>query len=115
MRLFDPIVEPALQHPNFRSLLELRNGFTLDVLNDWANGFVDRDRKFVREFQTTFNSSFWELYVFAVLKKFGLRPDFSKSSPDFCLPNAHCRRGDDGLQRPKQRAGIRPAQQSAAA
>lgn len=86
MDLFTPIVEEARQHPNFRNLLRLANGFTLDVLNDWARGFVDRDGKFVEEFQTTFNSSFWELYLFAVLKRYGMPVDFSKIRPDFCLP-----------------------------
>jgi hypothetical protein len=87
MRLFDPIIEDAWQHANFRALLQVGNGFTLDVLNDWARGFVDRDGKFVEEFQTTFNSSFWELYLFATLKKFGLQVDFSKARPDFCIPS----------------------------
>lgn len=69
MQLFSPIVDECRQHPNFRTFLKLQNGFILDVLNEWAKGFVDRDGKFVEEFQTTFNSSFWELYVFSVLKK----------------------------------------------
>ncbi|KWS19817.1 hypothetical protein AL064_20815 [Pseudomonas syringae pv. syringae] len=63
------------------------NGFTLDVLNDWAQGFIDRDGKFVTEFQMTFNSSFWELYLHAVLKKYDMPVDFTKASPDFCLPS----------------------------
>jgi hypothetical protein len=87
MRLFDPIVGEARQHPNFSSLLRRCNGFNLDVLIDWARGFVDRDGKFVEEFQTTFNSSFWELYLFAVLKKYGMQVDFSKARPDFCIPS----------------------------
>src|SRR5712691_5708979 len=87
MRLFDPVVEKSLQHPNFRNIMAVQNGFNLDVINDWATGFVDRDRKFVKEFQTTFNSSFWELYLFAVLKKYGMRVDFSKERPDFCIPD----------------------------
>jgi len=86
MRLFDLIVDEDRLHPNFRALLTLGNGFNLDVLNDWARGFIDRDRKFVQEFQTTFNSSFWELYVYAVLKKCGMEVDFSQVSPDFCVP-----------------------------
>lgn len=87
MQLFEPVVDEDRQHANFRSFLSLRNGYVLDVFNDWARGFADRDGKFVREFQTTFNSSFWELYIFAVLKKFGMNVDFSKASPDFCIPN----------------------------
>jgi hypothetical protein len=86
MNLFKPVVEEARRHQNFRNLLAIGNGFTLDVLNDWARGFVDRDGKFVQEFQTTFNSSFWELYLFAVLKKYGMTVDFSKDRPDFCIP-----------------------------
>lgn len=89
MRLFDPIVDEDRQHQNFRNLLSIRNGFVFDVLNDWARGFVDRDGKFVQEFQTSFNSGFWELYVFAVLKKFGLQVDFSKARPDFCIPSTN--------------------------
>jgi hypothetical protein len=46
-------------HPNFRALIT--PGFfdeEWETLHKWADGFVDRDGKFVREFQTTFNSSF---------------------------------------------------------
>lgn len=52
MQLFNPIVPQDRQHPNFRTVLALGNGFTIDVINDWAKGFVDRDGKFVEEFQT---------------------------------------------------------------
>ena len=86
MRLFDPVVDVSRQHPNFRNLLRVGNGFALDVLSDWARGFVDRDGKFIEEFQTTFNSSFWELYLFAVLKQYGMAADFSLARPDFCIP-----------------------------
>lgn len=87
MNLFEPIVSAAQHHPNFKNLLRMGNGFTLDVLNDWAQGFIDRDGKFVTEFQMTFNSSFWELYLHAVLKKYDMPVDFTKASPDFCLPS----------------------------
>lgn len=87
MNLFESVVPTIRQHPNFQNLLRVGNGFTLDVLTDWARGFVDRDGKFVTEFQTTFNSSFWELYLYAVLKKYGMPVDFTKARPDFCVPN----------------------------
>jgi hypothetical protein len=83
MNLFAPIVDHALQHPNFKAILASGNGFRMDVINDWARGFVDRDGKFVKEFQTTFNSSFWELYLFATLKQYRLAVDFSFDRPDF--------------------------------
>lgn len=86
MRLFEPLVDEARQHPNFRNIVRPGNGFALDVLSDWARGFVDRDGKFVEEFQTTFNSAFWELYLFAVLKKYGLAVDFSRSAPTSAFP-----------------------------
>lgn len=87
VNLFEPVVPAAQHHPNFRNLVRMGNGFALDVLNDWAQGFIDRDGKFVTEFQTTFNSSFWELYLYAVLKKYGMPVDFTKARPDFCLPS----------------------------
>lgn len=86
MKLFDPVVAEEKMHPNLRAILSTGNGYNMDVLQDWARAFVDRDGKFVEEFQTTFNSSFWELYLFAVLKKYGMSVDFSQARPDFCIP-----------------------------
>lgn len=56
-----------------------------EVITEWANGFADRDGKIVKEFQTTFHSSLWELYIFAVLKELSLSVDFSKNRPDFMI------------------------------
>lgn len=85
MNLFTPLVGTEAQHPYFRAIWERPNGFNCDVLNEWARGFQDRDNKFVKEFQTTFSSSFWELYIFAVLKHYGLSVNFSLPSPDFVV------------------------------
>jgi hypothetical protein len=87
MDLFTPVVSEEAQHPNFRSIWKQANGFNCDVLNEWARGFRDRDGKFVKEFQTTFDSSFWELYLFAVMKQLQLEVDFSFTSPDFVITN----------------------------
>jgi len=59
----------------------------LDVLQDWGRGFQDRDGKFVKEFQTSFEPSFWELYLYAVLKHYHLIVDFQHSRPDFVVTN----------------------------
>lgn len=83
MNLFTPSVKPAQRHPNFLSAIEPSAAGVRNVLNDWADGFEDRDGKFVFEFQTTFNSCFWELYLFSVLKQLGIRVDFSHNAPDF--------------------------------
>lgn len=75
----------APQHPNFRAICAQQNGYNGDVLNEWARGFKDRDGKFVYEFQRTFDTCFWELYVFAVLKQYRLTVDFSRPAPDFLV------------------------------
>lgn len=81
--LFKPIVSLAKLHPNFIATISPNATGVRNVINDWARGFVDRDGKFVKEFQTTYNSSFWELYLFAVMKSLNLEIDFKVSSPDF--------------------------------
>lgn len=85
MDLFTPIVSETQQHHNFHTITKQNNQFNSDVMNEWASGFQDRDGKFVKEFQTTFDSSFWELYLFAALKQFGMKVDFSVPSPDFLV------------------------------
>lgn len=83
MNLFDAVVEKDKMNPNFLTIqkdLYIRN-----VLNDWCDGFIDRDGKFVKEFQITFNSSFWEIYCYAVFKEMAFNIDLSKDRPDFVL------------------------------
>jgi len=88
MDLFTPIVEPTRFHPNFINSLHPAYGGARALLQEWARGFVDRDGKFVLEFQTTYNSAFWELYVYAALKQFGRTVDFSFDAPDFVVTSA---------------------------
>jgi hypothetical protein len=85
MDLFRPVVDPTRFHPNFRNAMQKPYQSARDVLSSWAESFPDRDGKFVGEFQTTFNSSFWELYIFAVLKRFGFTVDFVFPAPDFVI------------------------------
>src|ERR1700687_362882 len=83
MDLFKPIVAADRLHHNFLATIKPNASGVREILSGWADGFVDRDGKFVREFQTTYNSSFWELYLFAVLKYLGIKADFTFASPDF--------------------------------
>lgn len=83
MDLFNPLVPIELWHPNFKAFMHDSFKPSREVLETWAEGFVDRDNKFVKEFQTTFNSSLWELYLFAVLKDLNCTVDFNFKSPDF--------------------------------
>lgn len=86
--LFTPIVPPKQRHPNFNQILSKHAAAVRTVINDWAENFIDRDGKFVDEFQRSFNSSFWELYLFAVLKSLDIQVDFSRKAPDFVCPKA---------------------------
>jgi hypothetical protein len=62
MELFRPLVPRGELHPNFVNTLRAPSASVRNVLMEWARDFPDRDGKFVKEFQTTYNSSFWELY-----------------------------------------------------
>ena len=67
MDLFIPIVEQNKLHHNFVMTAAPHALVVRKVISDWVNGFIDRDGKFIKEFKTTYDSSFWELYLFAVL------------------------------------------------
>ena len=82
-----PVVDEARFNPNFRNVCKNWSPHDKALLSCWADGFVDRDRKFVKEFQTTFNACFWELYLFACLKHLELRVDFKHTRPDFVIDN----------------------------
>ncbi|MFL1546108.1 hypothetical protein [Pseudomonas sp. O39] len=84
LNIFEPIVcEESLLHPHIKYLLKEENKPVRDVIFRWSSGFEDRDNKFNYEFQTTFNSSFWEIYLYQCFKDLGMTVDFSKASPDF--------------------------------
>ena len=85
MNLFDSIVAEDKQHKNFASIIKLSKEADRIELIRWCNGFPDRDNKFIKEFQTTFNSSFWEIYLYALFKELDFRMDWSYPSPDFLL------------------------------
>lgn len=59
-------------------------------MDEWADGLLDRKgeaTKFINEFQSTFNSSYWELYLNKSFKLLGFDIDYTKASPDFNLVN----------------------------
>jgi hypothetical protein len=83
--MFTPIVPEEKQHPNFKSLLISINKPTRDRICRWTEGFIDRDGKIVKEFQTTFNSTFWELYLHACFNELGFTHNYVHDSPDFLI------------------------------
>lgn len=85
--LFNPRLPNERLHRNFR-LISADPAFATVrlIIQNWGNGLLNRHsegQKFVNEFQTTFNSSMWELYLNRALSDLGCSVDFSKSSPDF--------------------------------
>lgn len=85
MNLFEQQVEDKKLHPNYISLMENTPEEDRNILTQWANGFPDRDNKFVKEFQMTFNSSFWEIYLYRLFKDLGFNFDWNYDRPDFIL------------------------------
>jgi len=85
MNLFKDLVSPNKQHKNYLSILKYPNSADREELLRWSDNFPDRDNKLVKEFQTTFNSSFWEIYLFALFNEIEMKMDWSHSSPDFMI------------------------------
>jgi hypothetical protein len=81
----DDVLEDDL-HPKFKLL---RDNPMLDgerkILLKWTDGFIDRDNKIIKEFQTTYHSSFWEFYLYRVFTEMNFEIDFSKDRPDFII------------------------------
>ncbi|NSX07097.1 hypothetical protein HTX81_00710 [Pseudomonas lini] len=87
MDLLTPLFAPDRLHQHFKSITDDRRGrhYARCELLRWLAGFPDRDKKFVKEFQTTFNSSFWEIYLYAVFRDYGFAFDWKFPAPDFLL------------------------------
>lgn len=88
MKLFDKQYSQLSNLHDKYELLNSDNGrFFREIIEQWAEGFQDRDGKILKEFQTTFHSTFWEFYIFQLLKDMGLKDniDFSKNRPDFII------------------------------
>ena len=96
MNLFDANFPEDKLHNSFKILKnELKLSETREVIESWGQGLLQRNgegKKFINEFQTTFNSAFWELYLNKVFIDMGLHVDYSKNSPDFFLST------DDGYK-----------------
>lgn len=86
MDLFKPIkkLPDDRCHPKFLILRDQRP-FERMIIENWANGMEDRDRKFVREFQETFHSAFWEILIYRILTDAGYDLDQTHPMPDFYI------------------------------
>jgi hypothetical protein len=85
MDLFTPVVHQEKLHLNFRRVSIPGRIGEREVVAEWVKGFPDRDKKFIHEFQTTFNSSLWEIYLHGLFKSYSFQMNWSRASPDFWL------------------------------
>lgn len=96
MDLFTPLVKEGRLHPLFKKIVsESVYQPTMGIINQWSKGLLGRRReanKFIKEFQTTFNSSLWELYLNRAFIELGYEIDYTKESPDFHLIHSSGRR-----------------------
>lgn len=89
MELFKPAINEERLHPLFKRIVSTQiYEPTIDVINSWSTGLMGRkkeSKKFIQDFQLSFNSSLWELYLNKAFVDFGFSIDYSKESPDFNL------------------------------
>jgi hypothetical protein len=83
--LFSDVVSEDKQHPIYKLIKEDEYLPERNLLSEWSKGFEDRDNKFVKEFQTTFEPCLWELYLHAYMKELGHISDFTFDAPDFVI------------------------------
>lgn len=87
--LFQPRLPPKRLHKHFNLIrTDPACANVMPVIQSWAAGLLDRKgetNKFVNEFQTTFNSALWELYLNKMLIELGFSVDYTKVSPDFVV------------------------------
>lgn len=79
-------VNETRQHKKF---MLLKNNpqliYEKKLLSSWTDGLIDRDKKFVREFQETFHSSFWEIFLYKLFTEAKFELDQSHQMPDFII------------------------------
>lgn len=87
--LFEPSLQEAKLHDHFRLIRsDPAYAEVMPIIQSWAAGLLDRkgeSKKFINEFQSTFNSSMWELYLNRAMSDLGCSVDYSKSAPDFVV------------------------------
>jgi len=89
MDLFNTKLPQNKLHASFKEICSDPNYAPVkDVIQSWSKGLLERSgeqAKFINEFQTTFNSAFWELYLNKMIIELGFSVDYTKGSPDFCV------------------------------
>lgn len=79
-------LDETKQHKKFLLLKnEIQFRYEKELLCNWTEGLIDRDKKFIREFQETFHSSFWEMYLFKLFIEAKFELDQTHQMPDFII------------------------------
>ena len=85
--LFVPQLPEKKLHPSFSTISsDPAYAKVKPIIQNWGAGLLDRrgeSKKFLKEFQSTFNSSMWELYLNRAFLEMGCGVDFTEASPDF--------------------------------
>lgn len=88
--LFDDLVPEDRQHQHYK--LIKNDKYITEVLDSWVDEQIlnrDGKEKFVKEFQTEFNSVLWELYIYQCLKKMGCKFNMNYEHPDYVVSNLY--------------------------
>ena len=87
MELFKLLVNKDKLHHRFIEFLDPNFIKERELLQEWWLNFSIKDgkKKTVKEFQTTFYSVFWEIYLDKIFKSLDYKVDETHSSPDFVL------------------------------
>jgi len=84
MNIFDDkYIDKSKLHQKYKIIKELP--YHKELFLKMADGFYDRDNKIIKEFQTTFHSSYWELYLFSVFKHLNFNLTTGYNRPDFII------------------------------
>jgi hypothetical protein len=87
--LFEPRLQEAKLHDHFHLIRsDPAYAEVMPIIQNWAAGLLDRkgeSKKFINEFQSTFNSSMWELYLNRAMSDLGCSVYYSQSAPDFVV------------------------------
>ena len=84
---FESRINEKKLNPKFKFLLNFQYTSERELLTSWIERFKIKDGvdKTINQFQETFHSVFWEVYLNEVFSSLGYKTDENVVSPDFCL------------------------------
>lgn len=75
-----------MKHMKFKLLKdEIQLSAEKQLLCNYTDGLLDRDKKMVRQFQETFHSTYWEIIIYQLCIEAGFSLDQTHSFPDFVI------------------------------